>query len=35
MGTSSATENGQLLIDGYLPTDLVNSSLNLNKRASV
>lgn len=33
MGTSS-TENGQLLIDGYLPTDLVTSSLSL-KRASV
>lgn len=33
-GTSSATENGQLLIDGYLPTDLVTSSLSL-KRASV
>lgn len=31
IGTSS--ENGQL-IDGYLPTDLVNSSLSL-KRASV
>jgi hypothetical protein len=34
MGTSSGTENGQLLIDGYLPTDLVTSSLSL-KRASV
>lgn len=33
MGTSTA-DNGQLLIDGYLPTDLVTSSLNL-KRASV
>lgn len=35
IGTSSGnTENGQLLIDGYLPTDLVTSSLSL-KRASV
>lgn len=34
MGTSSATENGQLLIEGYLPTDLVTSSMSL-KRASV
>lgn len=35
MGTSSGnTDNGQLLIDGYLPTDLVTSSLSL-KRASV
>lgn len=33
MGNSSATE-GHLLIEGYLPTDLVASSLNL-KRASV
>lgn len=34
MGTSSGnTENGQLLIDGYLPTDLVTSSSL--KRASV
>lgn len=34
MGNSSGTENGQLLIDGYLPTDLITSSLSL-KRASV
>lgn len=34
MGTSSGTENGQLLIDGYLPTDLVTSYLSL-KRASI
>ena len=34
MGTSSATENGQLLIDGYLPTDLVAHTLS-HKRASV
>lgn len=33
MGNSSTTE-GHLLIEGYLPTDLVASSLNL-KRASV
>lgn len=34
IGTSSGTENNQLLIDGYMPTDLVNSSSSL-KRASV
>jgi len=34
IGTSSATENGQLLIDGYLPTDLVTSAMSF-KRASV
>jgi len=33
MGNSSGTENGQLLIDGYLPTDLI-TDLTI-KRASV